>query len=307
MIGRIVEISGEPRHLKVRRGSLIISDAETEIGTIDLDGILSIILTSRGASITTPFLTEMARRNIPVFICNDRFHPVSIATPLIQHSDQTRRFERQATVKKGLRNKIWQKVVIGKVKNQHTMLKLIRSEHAERLKRLSSMVKSGDPENIEAQAAQVYWPALFGKEFRRNRNLDGINAMLNYGYAILRSAMTSAILSVGLHPTFGLHHQNKNNPLCLVDDLMEPYRPLVDQIVLRLHEKDHKTLTTEVKRSLALIVTSDQSEIGDTSPLFQHMYNLSFSIWENLNGLNVKLPIPQLLRELEVEAMVAKC
>ena len=286
---------------------MIVSDDQQELGTIDLDGIVAIIITSRGASISTPFLTEMAVRNIPVMLCNDRYQPVSIAQPLIQHSDQNRRFEAQAKMKTGLRNKIWQRLVIGKVRNQHALLKSLDSASSARLKRLAGMVRTGDPDNIEAQAARVYWQALFFDEFRRDREADGINALLNYGYAVIRSTMTNAILASGLHPTFGIHHKNRNNPLCLVDDLMEPYRPIVDQLVQRLYEKNQTNLTVEVKQCLASIVTVDQPNVGTLSPLFKHMSNLSYALWEAMESEKLNLPMPSLMSDLELEATAAKC
>lgn len=303
----MIEISSQPRHISVRRGAIIVSDNETELGQIDLDGVLSMIVTSRGATVTTPMIAEAAARNIPLIICNDRFQPVSVSLPLVQHSDQTRRFEAQALAKKGLKNKIWQKIIKGKVKNQTALLALYQSASVERLNRLHTLIKSGDPQNIEAQAAQVYWPALFGKDFRRDRHRDDVNTLLNYGYAIIRSAMLSAVLSTGLHPTFGIFHKNKNNPLCLVDDLMEPYRPLVDQLVKRLVERGHSTISPTVKRCLASIVTSDQAVVGATSPLFQHMSQLGYALWENLDGQKTAMPMPQLIPELEIEAMVSEC
>ncbi len=291
----------------MRRGSIVVLEGQDELGLIDLDGVLSVIVTSRGASFTSPFVAEMASRNIPLLICNDRYQPVSITLPLIQHSDQNRRFEAQVITKKGVKNKTWQRIVSGKVKNQSALLRLVSSPAAERLKRLSGMIKSGDPENIEAQAARVYWTALLGSNFRRDRNADDINILLNYGYAIIRSSMVSAIISAGLHPTFGIFHKNKNNPFCLVDDLMEPYRPLIDQLIKRLSEKGCITLTPEVKRCLASVVASDQASVGGVSPLLQHMSNLAYSWQEIMSGKNTIMMMPQLIPELEVEVMVSEC
>ncbi len=307
MVGRVVEISGEPRHIGIRRGSLTVSDKSSEIGTIDLDGVLAILITSRGASLTSPFITEASRRNIPIITCNDRFQPVSISLPLIQHSDQTRRYEAQVGVKKGLKNKLWKQVVASKVNNQSALLSLLNASGAARLKRLAANVRPGDPENIEAQAAQVYWKGLFGKSFRRDRNGAAPNNFLNYGYALLRSSMTSAVLASGLHPTFGLFHKNKNNPLCLVDDLIEPYRPLVDQVVFRIQEKGLVDLTPEAKRVLAAVLVADQSKIGSTSPLFKHMHNLSLAMSDLFIGKEATLHFPNLMSELEVEALVSEC
>ena len=208
--------------------------------------------------------------------------------------------------KKGIKNNIWKKLVRAKVQNQSTLLKHLNSPSTQRLNRLASNIKIGDLENIEAQAAQIYWPALFGKNFRRDRNAEGINILLNYGYTILRSSMTKAIITAGLHPTFGVFHKNKKNPFCLVDDLMEPYRPLVDQVVKRLEEKNKTELSPIVKRCLAAIVQGDHVSDYAVSPLFQHMSNLSFTFWETLIGNKTNMAMPTLLSEIEVEAITSK-
>ena len=291
----------------MRRGSIIVSDKEAEIGQIDLDNVLSVIITSRGASFTSSIIIEAAERNIPFIICNERFYPISVITPLIHHNEQHVRYEAQATAKTGLKNKFWQWIVINKIKNQYGLLKLHQSNSSERLKRLSGDVKPGDPGNIEAQAAQVYGPALFGKEFRRDRHSEGINSLLNYGYTIIRSSMLRAILASGLHPTFGVFHKNKKNPLCLVDDLMEPYRPIVDQIVKQLAQRGVTTLTSETKRCLASIVAADQSLVGSASPMFRHMHQMAYDLSKLFAGQKVKFDPPQLLSELEVSAIVNQC
>ncbi len=119
--------------------------------------------------------------------------------------------------------------------------------------------------------------------------------------------MTSAVLSAGLHPTFGIFPRNRNNALCLVDDLMEPYRPLVDQLIKRLNEKGHYDLSPEVKRCLASIVTSDQFSVGKTSPLLKHMSELSFAVCESFCGQPNHMVMPELLSELELEALISQC
>lgn len=284
-----------------------MSDKQAELGQIDLDNVLSVLVTSRGASFTSSLVIETAERNIPVIICNERFHPVSVITPLIHHNDQHFRYETQAVTKKGIKNKVWQWIVVNKIKNQYGLLKLYQSDSSERLKRLSVDVKSGDPTNIEAQAAQVYWPALFGRDFRRDRHSEGINSLLNYGYTIIRSSMLRAILASGLHPTFGVFHKNKKNALCLVDDLMEPYRPIVDQIVKQLEQRDVVTLTEDAKRCLASIVAADQNVVGSVSPMFRHMQQMTYDLSELYAGQKVKFTPPQLLSELEVSAIVSQC
>ena len=286
---------------------MVISSDKKELGQLDLDGVMSVIVTSRGTTFTSPFIAETAARNIPVIMCDAKFKPISVALPVIQHSDQTKRFALQATAKIGLKNKIWKQLITKKVRNQAELLGLLNANGEERLKRLASQIRPGDPTNIEAQAAQIYWRDLFGAEFRRDRKANDINIILNYGYAIIRSSMTSAILSAGLHPTFGIFHKNTNNPLCLVDDLMEPYRPIVDQVVRRLAEKNHTSLTPTVKRCMAAVVISDQQSIGRMSPLVQHMCNLSYSLYELLDSQQSTLEMPSLVSELELEAIISQC
>jgi len=286
---------------------MIVSDKDAEIGQIDLDGVLAIILTSMGASLTSSLISEASDRNIPVIICNARFQPASVITPLIHHNDQHVRYEAQTIANKGVKNKVWQWIVVNKVKNQFQLLKLYHSGSSERLKRLSTEVKSGDPGNIEAQAALIYWPALFGNDFRRDRHSDGINSLLNYGYTIIRSSMLRAILASGLHPTFGVFHKNKKNPICLVDDLMEPYRPIVDHVVKLLEQKGVTTLTVEAKRCLASVVAADQTVTGSVSPMFRHMQQMTYDLSELYQGQKIKFTPPQLLSELEVSAIVSQC
>lgn len=307
MTGRVLEVSGQSRKIGLHRGFVTISDADGELGRLDLDGLNVILVSSQGAAFTTPLVCEAAARDISIIICNERYQPTAVMLPVIQHSDQRRRFEAQAKMPKGLRNKLWQRIVKAKVGNQACLLERHGSASAQRLFRLQAGVRSGDPENVEAQAAQVYWTGLFGKDFRRNRNLEGVNSLLNYGYAIIRSSMLSAILGAGLHPTFGIFHSNKRNALCLVDDLMEPYRPIIDQIVKRLVEQQRVSLTSDVKAALASIVTSDQATMNGASPLFTHMVGLSQSVVAAVLENKVSLPVPALLTELEIEAVVREC
>lgn len=307
MRGRIVEITGNTRHLALHRGFLTVSEKDTEIGRIDLDTILSIIIASRGATITNAVFAECAGRSIPVLICDNRYQPVSMMTPTIHHFDQNNRYHLQATLSKGKRNQLWQYIVKAKIKNQAAVLKTIDAPSVERLLRIASEVKSGDMGNGEAQAAQIYWRSLFGNDFRRNQNGDGLNALLNYGYAIIRGAMTRAILTAGLHPTFGLHHHNSNNAFCLVDDLMEPYRPLVDQVVHYLNDKGQTDLNAEIKAILARIVMSDTASDHMLSPLGQHMVRCSQGYLGNLGENKVAIPIPQILTPVELMVLLKSC
>lgn len=307
MTGRIIDISGEPRSLSLFRGFIMIHERECELGRIDLDGVLTLLISSKGANITSALISECAERLIPIIICNQRYQPVSIAQPVNPHFDQNRRHEVQFGVKKGVKNKMWQRLIKAKINTQADLLSLLAASGTERLKRLAGDVKAGDPNNLEAQAAQIYWPCVFGSSFRRGNDNDPINGMLNYGYAVIRGAMLKAVLSTGLHPSCGIHHRNRNNPYCLVDDLMEPYRPLVDQIVHRLYEKGCDKVTPKSKSALAALVIADVAAAGQLSPLFQDMNRIAWAVWECFDGGGLSFSTAGLMSELELEGMISLC
>jgi len=153
---------------------------------------------------------------------------------------------------------LWQAVVKAKIINQAKILKLFTIEE-QQLLILAKKVTSGDSQNIEAQAAKKYWQKLFGKDFRRDYSATGINSLLNYGYAILRSSTARAVFACGLTPAIGIHHNNQENAFCLVDDLMEPYRPIVDYVVKKITEEELeiKELTTDHKKMLSKILQTE--------------------------------------------------
>ena len=304
MRGRIIDIAGTPRHIAIERGFITISDKEAELGRIDLDGVAGIMITSLGASLTTRLLSTCGARQIPVITCDHHYQPSVICTPVIQHSDQTRRFILQTQAKKGLKNSLWQALVKAKIRNQAAVLSFFDGKEIARLERLARDVRAGDKENKEAQAAQVYWPDLFGRSYRRSDETNTINGLLNYGYAILRTTMVRAVLLVGLNPALGLHHHNRHNPFCLVDDLMEPYRPLVDQLVRRLVDLEMTALTDQTKQMLAGLVTADMPHKGQLSPVFQDMYQCVWSLMEVLEGQARGLSLPGILNELELESTI---
>ena len=202
---------------------------------------------------------------------------------------------------------MWKQIVIHKVQNQSKTLSYFNLSGTARLERLAKLVKAGDIENIEAQAAQIYWPSLFGKSFRRDRSADDQNILLNYGYTIIRSSMLSAILSVGLNPSISLHHKNRTNPFCLVDDLMEPFRPIIDQIVKRLSEKNILELNKEVKAVLASVVSNDMSYGGSMAAHHQYMIIFVQNYLKVLEEGKGCLDKPQLFTDIELEGILSEC
>ncbi len=250
---RVIEVCSDNRYLNLHRGFLRVTCLGDEIGRVALDDIGALILNGYGLSYSNDLIVELAERNIPVVVCGSNHYPVSWLWPIDGHSLQAKRMDQQIASSAPKSKQLWKQLVVCKVQNQAYVLDQI-GEPSTNLKRLSENVRSGDPSNIEAQAARKYWRLLFGPDFRRDRNEAGINSMLNYGYTIMRSAVARAVMSAGLHPTVPIHHKNKYNPFRLVDDLIEPFRPLVDWLVYDLYREGCHEIDTEVKSRLAQIV-----------------------------------------------------
>ncbi len=202
--------------------------------TIPLEDIAVVIASHPQISYTQAVLAGLAAAGGIFVACNEKHLPIAMLMPLESHSTQTERFARQAEMPLPLKKRLWQQIVRAKLRAQARLLEE-RTGQDWGLSMLLSRVRSGDPRNLEAHAARIYWKALFqGDQFRRDFEAEGVNACLNYGYAVLRAIVARALCGAGLHPGLGLHHHNRYNPFCLADDLMEPFRPVVDRVVRRL-------------------------------------------------------------------------
>lgn len=168
---------------------------------------------------------------------------------------------------------------------------------------LARKVRSGDPQNIEAQAARKYWTLLFGKDFRRDKNGDGINALLNYGYTVLRAIVSRAICAAGLHPTLGIFHSNNYNAFALADDLMEPFRPYVDAVVFNLARQGRTEINAATKQSLTSISTFDVEGEDGTSPLSLHISRFIHSLATSFETGKAKLALPFLPKKEELNSL----
>jgi len=304
---KILEVAGEPRHLSLKRGLLRVSIEEKTIGEVDLDNILSLLISSRGATITTNLSCELAERKIPVIFCDKKLSPVAITLPTIQHHDQTKRFYAQSQLSQKVRQGLWSCLVTQKISNQRKHLERVNGEPSARLARLEKEIKPGDPKNTEAEAAKIYWKLLFGKQFRRDRNEKTINALLNYSYTIIRSAMARAVISSGLHPTFSIHHKSKVNAFGLIDDLIEPYRILSDQIVYALHKRQLLELNAEVKRCLAAVVDTEHLGDENNQSIFLHMQRNCNALVQVLDNKNANLKAPNLFSNSQINQILSKC
>ena len=285
MIARIVEITKERRHLSKYRGFLVVSDSKNnELARIALDDILTLLITGRGSTHSTNLFIALSERNVPVVFCNKNFAPVSWLLTLSGHHFQSRRMYHQTQAKLPVRKRIWRELVIAKLKHQAKVLEYCDRDN-KYLFALASKVGSGDSANLEAQGARYYWSELFPFRFARDRQKDGINSLLNYGYTIVRACVARAVTSAGLHPSLGIHHKGPSNPMCLVDDLIEPYRPIVDYLTWKLAEdKEDIKLTKEIKAQLCKLALIDsKGELGST-PIFTSCVKLASSLVKNYMG-----------------------
>ena len=295
MVGRRVEIADDRRHIFVMRGFLVVQEtgkAKVELGRIPLDDIDAVIANAYGLSYTNNLLVALADRGIPFVLCAANHNPAGMLWPLDGNHQQAKRFDAQLAAKKPLHKRLWSEIVRSKLLHQASVLEAIGSPSAP-LTALAKKVRSGDPDNIEAQGARRYWTLLFGADFHRDRNSDGTNALLNYGYTVLRAATARAIVAAGLHPTLGVHHSNEGNPMRLVDDLIEPFRPFMDWQVWRITKVMEKpSVTPETKRALVRVLFNDmQTDIGAT-PLQVCLHRLATSLAQVYVGERRQLDLP---------------
>lgn len=235
-----------------------------------IEDIGIIILEHKQITLTHALMGKLIENNAALITCNETHHPTGLLLNLDGHTNQSERFRAQQEASIPLRKQLWQQTIKAKIANQAQMLCIAKAEF-KYLERLSALVKSGDADNHEAQAAAYYWPRLFAPawNFYRRREGEPPNNLLNYGYAILRAAVARELVVSGLLPTFGIHHRNRYNSYCLADDIMEPYRPYVDHVVWKILQETStiERLTNEHKRRLVEVLTQDVKMDGETSPL----------------------------------------
>lgn len=266
MLGRLVEVATDGVHLSVERGFLKLSRAGERLGEVALDDIGAVVVHGHGTTFSANLCERLAERNAPLVICGRNHAPAAMLWAVNGHHEQGRRMQAQAEASLPTRKRLWRQVVKAKITAQADALDLVGAAHPG-LRTLARGVQSGDTGNVEAQAARRYWPAMLGPDFRRDRAAGGANALLNYGYTVLRAGTARAVLASGLHPSLSLNHQSRGDALRLADDLMEPFRPWVDLTVRRLLDAGESDVTPETKRILAETMTLDLAGPRGASPL----------------------------------------
>lgn len=294
MLGRIVEIADDRRHLFVHRGFMVVRDTEgerKELGQVPLDDIAAVIANAHGITYTNNLLVALAERGAPFVLCAANHNAVGMLLTLDGHHVQAKRIEAQIGASQPTHKRLWAAVVKSKLQQQAAALEAAGAPTAP-LTALVPKVRSGDPENIEGQGARRYWNLLFGTDFRRDQDGEGTNALLNYGYTVLRSATARAVVAAGLHPSIGLHHSNDGNPMRLVDDLLEPFRPVVDLKVWQLVRNGESEVTPETKRALVRTLYDDVPTEAGVTPVIVCMQKLAISLAQVYLGERERLDLP---------------
>ena len=301
---------GNPAYLHLENKQLVIKLPEVEknqdlplifkkesTAKIPVEDIGIVVLDDKQVTITQGLLGALLDNNVAVIACSETHMPSGLFLPLAVNTVQNERFRAQLEASEPLKKQLWQQTVIAKIRNQAAVMSMHKKDNSWLLK-WASRVRSGDPDNFEAQAAAEYWQNIFPEhlDFRRKRDGEPPNNILNYGYAILRAVVARGLTASGLLPTIGIHHANKYNAYCLADDIMEPYRPYVDRIVCEMvyNGEDFRELTKEIKQRMLSIPAIDIIIDGESSPLMVGMQHTTSSLVKCYEGEGRKLIYPEL-------------
>ncbi len=298
---------GKPAYLSIRNSQLVIRkpddgdlppDNESEIiKTIPVEDIGVVILDNKQITVTASVFSSLLDNNSAIITCDSTSMPSGLLLPLNANTLQSERFKDQLEASLPLRKQLWQQTVEAKIRNQAAVLKYVHGEEARNMLIWSSNVKSGDSDNLEARAAAYYWKNVFPslEFFSRDRYGAAPNNLLNYGYAILRAVIARALVGSGLLPTMGIHHHNRYNAYCLADDVMEPYRPYVDRVVVDIiKDVPCPTLSNDIKVKLLGIPVLDVLIDGHRSPLIIAATTTSSSLSKCFSGISRKVLYPEL-------------
>lgn len=291
MIGRIIEVASDGRYLSIDRGFMIVRRDDDRVEKVPLDDMAGLICNTHALTYSNNLLVALAQRACPVVLCGRNHMPAGLIWPAEGHYRQGARLDSQMAATVRLKKRLWKALIQSKLAMQAAALELCDRPGAP-LRAMVRKVKAGDISNTEGQGARVHWSLLFGKQFRRDPDAPGVNALLNYGYTIVRSVVARHVMAHGLNPGIGLHHANDGNAMRLVDDLMEPFRPVVDVWVYRLSEQGVSDVTNEAKEALGLLPTRTMITTEGRSPLALVVQRLCSSLVRVLDGKATKLTLP---------------
>lgn len=267
---------------------------EAKTTTVPIEDIGFVVIEHPETYVSVPLINKLTAQNAAIIFCDEKHMPASMMLNLNAHYLQQELFQQQINASEPLKKQLWQQTVSLKIYNQSQLLDRVGIS-PNPLSHYATRVLSGDTDNREGAAAAFYWKHLFDFDFQRDRNGDYPNLFLNYGYIVLRAAVARALSGSGLLPTLGIHHHNRYNAFCLADDIMEPFRPMVDAKVLEIIKKyDEKNLTTEIKRELLQVLTQTVYFDKTQSPLMVALNQTCSTLQQCFTGRQKKINFPVL-------------
>ena len=293
MIKRTLFISN-PYHLSLKNKQLQVSErGGIPIKSAPIEDIGFLVLDHPQISFTMKLVEALSEQNVATVFCDSKHMPSSMLLPLDSHYIQSELFRAQISATEPLKKILWKQTIEAKIRNQARLLHKLEKNSLQ-LKTIAKTIKSGDSDNREGFAARIYWSALLGKEFVRDRFGEPPNNFLNYGYILLRSAVARALAGSGLLATLGIHHRNRYNAFCLADDIMEPYRPYVDEIAFGLNQKFPATILLEKEHKAELLkLMARDVKIGDNKrPLMIALSQTTASLARCFAGEQRKISYP---------------
>lgn len=295
-MNRIIDFSDESAELSVRYQNLLVAQPSKSDVLLPLNEIAALVVSHPSVRYTHAVLSGLAAAGGVFVTCDERRLPVGMMLPLQGNFVQAERYALQAEASLPTRKRLWARIVRAKMTAQAAVLEDVRGDDRG-LRIMAARVRSGDTGNLEAQASRIYWPALMGRaDFRRDREADDANRLFNYGYAVLRAIVARAICGAGLHPALGLHHHNRYDAFPLADDLMEPFRPVVDRTVIRLVQErgEQAPLDKATKATLIGALTARLDVEGEARTLFDISARLASSVADAFGGEADALALPDL-------------
>ena len=288
-------VFSNPVYLSLRNQQLVLAykDAPEHTTTVPIDDIGVVVVEHQQVSITLPLLNALTENEVQVVFCNSKGMPSSMLLGFEGNKLQGETLRYQMACGEVLKKQLWKQIVESKIRNQSQLLDRV-GQDGSCLRPYYSNVKSGESDNREGIAASLYFQRLFGSDFIRDRSLPGVNALLNYGYTILRAAVSRAIVSSGLFPAIGIYHHNRSNAFPLADDIMEPYRPFVDEAVFDLLMQGNIELTKDTKAKLIMILFADTVFENVNRPLSGGLSMTTSSLVKCYAKETSKLSLPSL-------------
>lgn len=273
------------------------ADGTEVVKTIPIEDVGLVVLDSPQITLTNALMEALLENNCAVVTCDSLHLPVGLFLPLYGNKVQTERFTEQVEASLPLKKQLWQQTMQSKIRNQAAVLKYVTGETARNMLVWADSVRSGDPDNMEARAAAFYWKNVMKDNPAFVRGMDDmVNVMLNYGYSVVRAIVARALVGAGLIPTLGIHHHNRYDAYCLADDIMEPYRPYVDKLVIDLIDADGvpERLDTAVKRRLLELPVQEVIIDGVRRPLMLAVNQTAVSLQKCFAGELRKLEYPSM-------------